>query len=237
MRHPLYKTLATLVVLASLLALPAAAADPYGRAYSLHTLDYRVAETLVWEICERMGGKSESCMVQHANSRVLTIFGTQELHASVAAMLTERDQRVPSSLLFEIVLVRLVDDGSATAPPQRLADRHQRALGAVQEIFPSAQVEILDTGLLQTTQEAQTRLGTDGGESYEVRLKVRSVVGGEEGLQLTVGLDLFALRTQGAAKVLATNLSLTEGETVVAGSSRTRGESPMVVLLTSKVGA
>lgn len=212
---------------------PLAASDANGRTYSLHTLDYRVAETLVWEICDQNGGKSQNCRVQHAAPGGLNVHATQDVHAKIVRMLVERDERVPASLLFEIVLVRLVDNGGKRAEAS-LAPHQKRALEAIWEIFPGKRAEILDTGLIRTASEGQTRLGSDQGDSYDAALQLRSTVGGHDGLTFTVDLTIAQRHAGGDSRILASSLSIGEGETVVAGSSRTGGETAVVVLLTSK---
>ena len=229
--HRLASVLLIAVAIAAV-AIPASASDRNGRSYNLHTLDYRVAESLVWEICDRNGGKSENCRVQHAGPHSMNVFASQEVHAQIARMLEERDLREPASLMFEIVLVRLVDNGSAVRTG--LAAHQAKALEAIKEIFPGKRAEIIDTGLISTVSEGQTRLGTDEDGLYYVTLRIRSTVGGRDGLEFTVELDIIREIEGGESRVLASTLSLADGETVVAGSSRVRGEEAMVVLLTSR---
>ena len=228
------KTLLRLLALTLLLiaATRPAVAGESGRAYSLHTLDYRIAEKLVWEICERNGGKSDKCRVQQSSPGGLNVFAPQAVHAQIVEMLAERDDLAPTSLLFEIVLVRLMENGGQAPSP--LAAHHQRALEAIWEIFPGKRAEILDTGLIRTATEGQTRMGSHDGESYDATLALRSTVGGEDGLTFTVELGIVHRGSAGHSRLLASSLSIAEGETVVAGSSRTGGESAIVVLLTSK---
>ncbi len=223
-RRSLVLTLLLLVAAAGL-----SASEYNGRSYSLHTLDYRVAETLVWEICDENDGKGPNCRVQAASPGGLNVYASQEVHAQIVAMLAERDQTTPTSLLFEIVLVRLTDDGadrrgSSPAPHQ------QRALDAIREVFPGKRAEIVDAGLVRTATAGQTQLADRTGDAFTAQLEVRSIVSGAQGLEFSIDLRiLHADKT-----VLVSSVSIAEGETVVAGSSRTGGETAMVVLLTSK---
>ena len=202
--------------------------DATPRTYSLHTLDYRVAETLVWEICDRNGGQSFSCRVRDAAPGGLDVYAPQKVHAQIVAMLSERDESVPSSLLFEIVLVRLIDNGKDKGG--KLAPHQQRALDAIREILPAKRAEIFDTGLIRTTTGGRTQLADASGNAHEAILEVRSVVAGTDGLVFTIELRILHM----GDPVLASTLTIAEGETVVAGSSRTGSDKAMVVLLTSK---
>lgn len=229
MKKTLFRFLALALLLTA--ATRPAAAGESARDYRLHTLDYRIAEKLVWDICEENGGKSDKCRVQQSTPSGLNVFAPQPVHALIVDMLAARDELAPTSLLFEIVLVRLVDNGGKTPPP--LAAHQQRALAAISEVFPGKRAEILDTGLIRTATEGQTRMGSDDGESYEAQLALRSTFGSDDGLTFSVDLSILHRGPEGWARLLASSLSIAEGETVVAGSSRTGGESAIVVLLTS----
>lgn len=221
-----------LALFALLAAAPAAAADEVGRSYTLHTLDYRVAETLVWDICKRNNGSADRCQVQHSGPRSLTAFAAPGIHAQIVEMLTEKDERTPASLLFEITLVRLESNGDRGGA--KLASHQQKALDALGEIFPGKKATVFDTGLLRTATEGRIQLADQNGDLYVAELRLRSVVGGEEGLDFSIDLTIRHGSHEEAATMLASRLSVTEGETVVAGSSRTGAETAIVVLLTAK---
>lgn len=226
------RTLLAALVLA-LAVTPPAAADATGRHYGLHTLSYRVAETLVWDICKSHGGIGAECQVQAASPANLTVRAPLAVHAQISEMLAKRDPTVPTSLLFEIVLVELVDNGDnrldASPAPHQL-----RALEAIREVFPGKRAMILDTGLIRTKGGGQTQLANAKGDLHVAYLQLRSTVGGEDGLVFTVDLDLRYGASEDARTILGSRLTIAEGETVVAGSSRTDSETSMVVLLTSK---
>lgn len=227
------RTLSVALGLFACAALPVAASDANGRSYRLHTLDYRIAETLVWEICDRNGGKSSKCYVQFSGQQSINVHGTPEVHSQVVEMLAERDQMAPLSLLFEIVLVQLSDNGGVESKAP-VAAHQKRALDAIAEVFPSQKATIVDTGLIRMSKRGQTQLADAYGNGYGAFLSVRSIVGGNDGLTFAIDLEVTQGTSDEARAILASSLSIGEGETVVAGSARTDAESAIVVLLTSK---
>ena len=213
------------------LTMTPAAADSYGRSYSLHTLDYRTAESMIWDLCEEMKLRSDRCKVQTSSPGGLVVLAEQEAHARIVKLLAEHDVRVPSSLLFEIVLVRLKEGGDAKTP---IPGHLQKAVDAVLEIFPDRTPEVLDTGVIRTVGHGKTRLGSPGSGYYDAELALRSTTSDRDGMEFTVELQIAHRTESSVTGVLQSTLTIGEGETAVAGSSRVGGEPTIVVLVTSK---
>lgn len=210
-----------------------AQADSYPRDYSLNSLDPRVAELLVWDLCAKYGQKASQCKVQMAQGRTLVAVAPDDVHSRIVRMLVERDAAVTESLGFEIVLVR----ASSGPEGKSVAEANiKQALDAVRELFPYTSFEIVDRGLIRTAAEGSTRLGSPAAGMYQVRLRHRDTVTRMDSRELTVDLTLLRpLPEGGVTETLSSVLTLKEGETIVAGSSRLAADGgTLLVLLTSR---
>ena len=209
-----------------------AQSEAYGRDYSLRTLDPRVAELLVTDLCDEFEKKTDGCRVQVAHGHKLSVFAPKEVHTLIVRMLVDRDLDASGSQSFQIHLVRASSDGGSSPIP---GGNIQKALEAVKELFHYKSFEILDQGLIRTTSEAQARLGNPKSGQYRVNLRQRSGVTGLDGAELTVELELVhEIPEGGAMQIMASRLTLKQGETIVAGSSRlATGDGTLLVLLTS----
>lgn len=222
---------ATLIVA---LAAPAAAGDAYGRVHQIHTLDSRVAESLVWDICKSSDSSGERCAVQQATPSSITVFGTDEVHAAVVRMLLEKDVRLPDALRFQVTLVEAAISNGGK--PDKLPANVERALAAVSELLPFKVFRILDTGLVTTTRVARTNFEDPEGNPYYVELRYRSALTRGSALELSVDIEVNG-RKSGAMPegepLLSSVVTLDAGETVVAGTSRGAAGKALMVLLTA----
>lgn len=224
------RTALTLICLALLLpSARAAHADAYGRVHRLRTLDSRLAESLVWKLCEDRSESDERCTVQVVTSNSLTVRASDAVHAAITRMLLERDRERPETLRYHLTLVRAKEHNGGD--PSRLPDRIQRALDAVSELLSFKAFEIVDSGLVTTGEWASTMFADPSGNSYTVDLRIQAAHVGADGMRTQVGVEV---RPRGGDElVLGSTFNVREGETVVAGSSRPQPGSALMLVVTA----
>jgi hypothetical protein len=231
----------------------------YVRGFRLHVVDLSVAETWIWELCERLRAEN-ACRVVEAiegDEPRLAIEGTDRVHAEVARLLAQRDSATPATRSFQVVLLQATKTGRTMDPA--LGERSLAALRDVGDYLPFTGFRVLDTAILTTTRNGETRLTGPDGLEYEVGLSFRDTHTVEgpviEVLQLRVRGEVVhesepparpgdaeanqrpQPRHKSVENLLSTSLSMRPGETAVVGTSRLDGgDEALVVLLTALEG-
>jgi hypothetical protein len=239
MRSRIIPFVATLLVAAGVNAVMATPSRSYYRTHELHSLDYRVAETLAWDICHEVGdSEKDPCKVDSSAEHRLTLLGPPEAHARLVKLLAERDTKDRSLQRFEIILLR-ARDGASGASPVVLPAHVSRALEGLQEILPGTRFDRVASGSLQTAGRGVIRLGGAGGAAYQVEVDYRGRRTGRGVPELLLDVTATPLKADGSADPGRTSISssmiIFEGETVVVGSSGAGdpGEAILVLVLTS----
>jgi hypothetical protein len=200
----------------------------YYRTHALHSLDYRVAETLAWGLCREIGSSDKDPgKVAQASDHSIVLLGPPEAHARLVEILAERDPLGRPVQRFEVYLVRGQPERSGATvgslPPGVVA-----ALQGLKEFLPTTGFEIVASGSVETGGRGEVRLAGKGDESYIVSLDYRGRRTGRGPGTLFVDVAVRSLAAgvdrAAARDVVTSSLSLDVGETIVVGSS---GGSPM----------
>jgi hypothetical protein len=220
---------ARLVVLATVLGAGLApAVAQMTRSFEVHTVDTRVVETWIWDLCERH--PEEPCRVvavQPGSPSQLTVQGSDQVIAAVARLLAERDTSVPKTQSFQIILAQGTRGGSGMDP--RLPPSAVAALEDVAQFLPFDSFTLLDTALVSSTREAETALSGPAGVRYDARLsfyRTESVEGPVIAVQ-----NLQVVSEPPRQKILETSLSVRVDETAVVGTSKLNGGDQALILL------
>jgi hypothetical protein len=235
-----------LAALAALAATAASAQSPpdtpiMSRSFEVRSVDTRVVETWVWDLCEQHPG--EECHVvaiSPGNPSQLTVRGTPSVISKVARLLAERDALFEPTQTFQLILVEGSRDGGMD---RALPANAAAALADVAQFLPFDSFRLLDTALLSTTRDGQTALSGLNDVRYDAELSFRRVQaidgpvilihrlrvvsepiwhgpepGGEEGRWVE-------------DRVIETSLSVKVGETAVVGTSKLNGGDEALILL------
>ena len=231
------KILALTLALGLTAAVSSANAEPsqsYYRTHALNSLDYRVAETLVWAICRSLGSTENApCKVSEATNHKVVVLGSDEAHAAIVQMLSERDPAGKPAQRFEVTLVG-VTGNRASAGSRIDAPAHIRnALEGLKELMQDAEFEVLAAGWVRTSEQGEIRLEDADENGYRIQLDYRSRRTGLERTELQVVVTATnSTNNPNLRDLLQTSLSIFVGETVVVGSSTSRvTDSPAIVLL------
>lgn len=242
-------------LLASLLLPGAAAAQDPGmtRLYDVENVSLNSAETLARSICEEVGRLSLSrapadreeqlCLVWSlGRESKLAVTAPPQVQSRIAAMLDEFD-RLPVTKSFQVIVLAAATEAPPGAPGD-LGDLDipapaREALADFAALMPYRSFRVLGSGLLRTSQQAQTTL--PGAEEFHVGIHFRSVSDPDSPI-LIEGFEIYqqTLATvEGSVQrmrrpVLSTTFTIAPGETAVVGTSAHEDqEAAVVVLLTA----
>ena len=203
------------------------------RFYQVHYLRHDMVEILATQACGgRFGGY---CRMTRASEGFLEFTATEEQQTTLAAELEERDVPPPTQV-FQVHVLR------AKTQPQMmplLPENAVRALTDLMQLLPYQGFELVDSGLLRTSGEAELFLGK--GRRYQALLQFQGDPGSGKPLQISFRLLAEKLVpgedgkvfTAGMVSLLATTFSMKVGETVVVGTSKLNGGSEALVVLLS----
>ncbi len=226
---------ARLLLFFALLALAAmpSRADSTGQSYRLSTLDHRLAAVEMQKICDDVAA-SRRCMVQSSNPGEVVVFGPEKVHAAIREMLSREDLALPAAFGFRIALLRrgAPEPGSDADPPEIA-----RAVEGVEEMLGITELRVEDIGVIRMADRGSLRMVDRDGSLYDVDLAVSSVRTRHRIPEITLELEVDLLEEpddSDGPTVLSSVVTVNAGETIVAGSSRGRGEKKIfVVLLTA----
>ena len=202
--------------------------------YRVHYLRQRMVEILVAQAC---GGMSRAyCSMSWGSEGFVEFTGTEEQQATLAAELEVRDVPPPTQI-FQVHVLR------AQTQPRKmpsLPENAIRALTDLMQLLPYQGFELVDSGLLRTSGEAELFLGSErryqallqfdgdpeSGKPLQIRfrLQAENLVPGGPGKPMVVA---------GMVNLLGTTFSMKVGETVVVGTSKLNGGSKALVVLLS----
>jgi hypothetical protein len=241
----------TVAMLAAAGAAPPASAQVaqvMSRNFEVRSVDTRVVETWIWDLCEEHA--EEECQViavSPGNPSQLSVRGTPAVIARVARLLAERDSYIEPTQTFQILLVEARRGGGMDpALPRNAAE----ALADVKQFLPFDSFRLLDTALLSTTREGVTALSGPAGLRYQAALRFRRIeaVDGPVIMISTLRVSGFVEREQPAGAqgepaerglveetVIETSLSVGVGETAVVGTSRLNGGDEALILLLTAI--
>ena len=245
------------LVVALVVALPGTASaqdqeDATTRLYPIHNVRVNSAYTLAQSICEeafslaRNAGDGDNgqrfiCqVVAMSRNRTLAVSATPELHARIAGMLVEFD-RMPETKAFHIIVLSA---GTMTTDQDLdIPDGARRPLSDSAEFMPYSSFEVLGSGLLRTSSQAQTTL--PGPMEFSVGIVFRPI----SEPQAPILIEAFEIsqvipaayspsgevtRDAYSRQVLETTFTIEPGETVVVGTSKLEGnDAAVIVLLTA----
>lgn len=205
------------------------------RFYQVHYLRHDMVEILATQACGgRFGGY---CRMTRASEGFLEFTATEEQQATLAAELEARDVPPPTQV-FQVHVLRAKTEPQPRKLPQ-LPENAVRALNDLMQLLPYRGFELVDSGLMRTSGEAELFLGSD--RRYEARLQFQGDPGSGKPLQISFRLLAEKLVpgedgkvfTAGMVSLLATTFSMKVGETVVVGTSKLNGGSEALVVLLS----
>ena len=237
------------------IALPgAAAAQDQGSAttaiYPVRNVSLDSAITLAQSICDeawrlaRNQGFSDEiiCDVNElSRERSLAVSATAELHQRITEMLASFD-KMPETKAFHIIVLSAGQGGGTEDLDIPAGAR--AALADFAEFMPYSDFEVLGSGFMRTSREAQTTL--PGPVEFEVGLQFRTV----SDPQAPILIEMFRIMqmTQPAytdsgeiardayrRQVLETTFTIEPGETVVVGTSKLAGDDDAVVVLLTAI--
>jgi hypothetical protein len=247
------------MLLVALLALVTTGMTPalaqMSRSFAVHSVDTRVVETWIWDLCEQY--EEEQCRVigvSPGNPSQVTVQGGEQVIAAVARLLAKRDTSVARTQTFQIILVQGKRGAGGMDPG--LPKSAAAALEDVSQFMPFDSFSLIDTALISTTRDGETVLSGPGEVRYEARLSfftTESVDGPVIVVrQLRVesqpvwrepppaGPSAAAERPGGWVRdtLLDTSLSVGVGETAVVGTSKLNGgDEALILLLTALPGS
>ena len=203
------------------------------RFHRVHYLRHDMVEILATQACG--GAFGAYCRMTRASEGFLEFTATAEQQTTLAAELEKRDVPPPTQV-FQVHVLR------AKTQPQKLPplpENAVRALTDLMQLLPYHGFELVDSGLLRTSGEAELFLGSD--RRYQARLEFQGDP--DSGKPLQISFRLMAERlvpgeddevfTAGMVGLLATTFSMKVGETVVVGTSKLNGGSKALVVLLS----
>ena len=215
--------------------------------YPIRNVSLESARTLAQTICEeawslaRTSGNADAiiCAVAELFSeRSLAVSATPELHARIGAMLAEFD-RMPETKAFHIIVLSA---GTQTTSDQDLdiPAGARQALSDFAEFMPYSSFEVLSSGFLRTSRQAQTTL--PGPVEFSVNIVFRPVSDAQapilieafdisQRIQPTYAPSGDVARDAYSRQVLQTTFTIEPGETVVVGTSKLEGDNDAIIVL------
>jgi hypothetical protein len=204
--------------------------DSTGQRYELATIDHRLAAAEVREICDRTA-TGRRCMVQVSSPGELIVFGPQKAHDAIQEMLDAEDLPLPTSVGFRIALVREGEEGDAGGEdPAEI----MRAMEAVEEMLGLERLCVDDIGLIQLAERGSLRLADGDGKLYDVALSVLSILSRHRKLEITLEIevhDASGAVSEDSTPIFSSVVTVSQGETIVAGSSRRKPANELFVML------
>ncbi len=228
MRTGLSKSALRLFLLSILIA-TALSADSTGQSYRLSTLDHRLAALEVQEICERVSS-SRRCSVQTSTPGEIVVFGPEKAHAAIREMLAVEDLALPITFGFRVALLQEGSPGADSPEPPDIA----RAIEGVEEMLGLTDLTIGDVGVIQMADRGSLRLIDENDRLYDVEMLVSSVTTRHRVPEITLELAVRVLPDTGddaGELVLSSVVTIKAGETIVAGSSRSKPHKEILVVL------
>ncbi len=236
-------------------ALPGAAAtqgqaDVGTTIYPIRNVSLDSAQTLAQTICEeawrlaRNTGNADEiiCEVNElSRERSLAVSTSPELHARIAAMLAEFD-RMPETKAFHIIVLSA---GTVTTDQDLdIPAGARQALSDFAEFMPYSSFEVLGSGFLRTSRQAQTTL--PGPVEFRVSIMFRTVSDPRapiliEGFNISQMIPPAYAPSGNVAReaysrdVLQTTFTIEPGETVVVGTSKLEGDDDAVIVLLTAI--
>jgi hypothetical protein len=206
--------------------------------YKVHYLRPPMVEVLGKQAC---GGQfmHQQCNMSWGSEGFVQFTGSEEQQDTFAAALAERDMPPPTQI-FQVHVLRAKTE-SKEMPPLPL--NAVQALMDLQQLLPYKGFELLDSGLMRTSGEAQLYLGSE--RRYQAHLQFEGDP--EAGKPLQIQFSLVADRVlpkavrgddadagvAGTVRLIATTFSMKVGETVVVGTSKLNGGNEALVVLLS----
>ncbi len=212
------------------------------RVGSAHRLAQSICEE-AWRLARNTGDADEIIceVVELSRERSLAVSATPELHARIAAMLAEFD-RMPETKAFHIIVLSA---GTMTTDQDLdIPSGAARALSDFAEFMPYSAFEVLSSGLLRTSQDAQTTL--TGPVEFRVGIEFRPVADPQapiliesfnisQMIQPTYTPSGDVARDAYTRQVLQTTFTIAPGETVVVGTSKLEGDDGAVIVLLTAI--
>jgi len=205
--------------------------------YQVHYLRPGMVEVLAKQAC---GGRfTHTCSMSWGSEGFIEFSGTEEQQDTLAAELAERDMPPPTQI-FQVHVLR------AKTEPQdmpKLPINAVHALMDLQQLLPYKGFELVDSGLMRTSGEAQLYLGSE--RRYQAHLQFEGDPRAGKPLQIDFSLmgdkllpkptrdDAGNQVSAGTVRLIATTFSMKVGETVVVGTSKLNGGSEALVVLLS----
>ena len=215
------------------------------RVDSAYTLATSICEE-AWSLARNAGGSDADrgliCqVVALSREQSLAVSATPELHARIAAMLAEFD-RMPETKAFHVIVLAA---GTATTDQDvDIPTGARQALSDFAEFMPYSSFEVLGSGLLRTSRQAQTTL--PGPVEFSVGIAFRPV--SDPNAPILIENFEIAQEIQPAytpsgevargaysRQVLQTTFSIEPGETVVVGTSKLEGDAAAVIVLLTAI--
>jgi hypothetical protein len=205
--------------------------------YKLHYLRPGMVEVLAKQAC---GGRfTHTCSMSWGSEGFLEFTGTEEQQDTLAAELADRDMPPPTQI-FQVHVLR------AKTEPQdmpALPINAVHALTDLMQLLPFKGFELVDSGLMRTSGEAELFLGSE--RRYQAHIHFEGDPEAGKPLQIQFSLtadnpvrkllrsDEDRTATAGRVRLMATTFSMKVGETVVVGTSKLNGGSEALVVLLS----
>ena len=172
--------------------------------------------------------ETEQCRVESFLSDSSVRFsGLATAHERFAALLKDANV-APRSFVFRIQV--MVEDGQ-DAPPAKLPAAAARALRDLEELLPGRKFAPLDAAQVRSVSRADLRLSGAEGEGYLVRFNFRGKNGDDK--LYVEEFEIYRGVISAERRILATSFSISLGETLVVGTSKTASGKAFVVLLTA----
>lgn len=241
------KTMAAAVLL--LVAGAAAAQDQeYAATYEIRFLGPHAAQTLAWDQCPK--DQKVHCRTQVSTKTegersitVLTVQADRGIQEKVARALAVHDIG-PKTQTFYVVLLAASPKPSST--PADLSPGARKALQDIQGFLPYRGYQVLDTALLRGTRSLTGRLVGRDNQGYDLEIYFQQP-GGPDSKSLYVnGLSFTEDRSvpipvtsadgkpagsRPGRRLINSSFTITEGETLVVGTSRIDNTDEALILL------
>jgi len=218
--------------------------------YAIRNVSLNSAWTLAESICGeafRVAIQSRApdeiiCNVSRLSSeRSLAVSASAELHGRISQMLSGFD-RMPETKAFHIIV--LSAGTTSTTQDLDIPDGARRALADFAEFMPYSSFEVLASGLMRTSSQAQTTL--PGPVEFRVGLVFRRVSDPQTPILIeTFEISQMTPPVYDSAggivtesrfrQVLETTFTIEPGETVVVGTSKLAGDDDAVVVLLTAI--
>jgi hypothetical protein len=208
--------------------------EAISRFYQVHYLRSGMVEILGRQQC---GGdfRHGVCKMSFGSEGFVEFTAPVDAQDRFAEMLAEKDVPPPTQI-FQVHVLR------AKAEEQempRLPIDAVHALMDLQQLLPFRGFELVDSGLMRTSGQAELFLGSDRRYQAHLRFEGDPVAGKPLQIDFRLVADKLVrdeagdVKIQGVVNLLGTTFSMKVGETVVVGTSKLNGGSEALVVLLS----